>query len=241
MHYHPEFSEYLQNEDLTQFRNISVSGIRDSCKNFEFKYERYTNKRDHKFWSNWYYLYYGDFMEEIKYKYSSSPDIAWKVGLLTMYYLTFIIGPIYGVSRFFNIVLPLIVILYLYINGGIMLFVDINPFQSMMWLIYVILMIIWWIMFYFVIRDEFILWWIMPHIKNFKAVGGNSRIPPNAMDVIIKEKYENIVVMRLIEKLLMEKYGDDIGKVILDLLVAIELPKIEDSYSLTEQYDSSFI
>ena len=166
-------------------------------------------------------------MEEHKWKYKDNPgSLRHSIALITLYVLTFVTGPIYALSRIFNVIFPLIVVLYLYIEGGIVLFVDVNAFQSIMWLIYVVLMIIWWILAYPVLKEEYYLWWIMPHRTSLRAPGKHAVVPPDKMTGIMLEKYEALIILPLIERLLLEKFGDDIGRVVLDYFSCINLDTI---------------
>ena len=106
---------------------------------------------------------------------------------------------------------------------GIVLFIDVNVFQSIMWLIFVVLMIMWWILAYPILKEEYYLWWIMPHRKRLKAGNDYVSVPADRMTEIVLEKYEKVMVLPLIEKLLMEKFGDDIGKVVLEYFSSINL------------------
>ena len=83
---------------------------------------------------------------------------------------------------------------------------------------------------YFIVRDEFILWWIMPHTNYLKAGRGFRGISAEKMRENIKNKYENITVIPVIEKLLTEKFGDDISRIMLDFFVAIQLTNTEKNF-----------
>ena len=224
---HYDMHNYLILQEADHYKNLTLAGIKKSCESYEYRKKSYQTARDHRFWSNVIERYYAQVLEDFKWTLKDYPYPKYYIAVGTLYFLAIVAGPFYVLSRLFNVVFPLIVVLYLYIDGGIVLFIDVNLFQSIMWLIYVVLMIVWWILAYPVMRDEYYLWWLMPHRKYLRAASKHNAIPASKMTEMILEKYETVMVLPLIEKLLMEKFGHDIGRVVLDYFSSINLDSVQ--------------
>merc|ERR1712218_256598 len=178
MNYFDEkFINYLQQQTVTRFKNVSYNDLRISCDTSQYKYQHHIwqNRRKHPYFIHtFYYEVYATLLTEFKYKFQQSQTCYNYIAVLVLYFLTWIAGPIYIFSRFFNVLLPLFVVLYLYINGnGINLFIDLNAFQVIMWLSYVILLGIWFILGIFVLKNQFYLWHVLPstgYLKGSKKI-----------------------------------------------------------------------
>ena len=202
------------------FQNVSIKVMHKACINYVYKYERYSQNRSHKFWLTWYYEYFAAFLMDFKYRLrwsDSMEQYRFGIAVGTLYVLTWILGPVYVLSRFFNALLPLIFLLYLWIKADIILFIDVETFQIIMWCVDVIFSILWWIVLGFVIKDEYYIWYFLPNANNWYA--------PRYLLPEIKDKiepyYGKIVLYPIVEELLDQVFGPDIAPIVMNYYRAI--------------------
>ena len=136
---------------------------------------------------------------------------------------TYIFGPIYLLSRIFNLLMPFIMILYLYIDD-INLLIDMDIFPIMIWSIYAFVIVLWFISFCIQVWNEYWLQNILPTTQYIRGGCTLSEFPhytftdANEEHSLVKSRirsqYFMIKEYPLIEKILEDKFGSDIVKVI---------------------------
>ena len=176
------------------------------------------NERNPNFLIAYYYEFYtGPLWEVIKSRKSSGYKIQNNIGFICTWILTYILLPCYLLTRIFNILMPLFIVLYLYFDGnGIILFVDIEIFQVIMWSIYVCLLIIWFILLYFILREEYVLWHLLPNTLKLVGCDADNVDKYDAMDTLIKKQYFDVTEYPFIEEIVVNVFGVDIANDAMD-------------------------
>eukprot|EP01083_Nonionella_stella_P021394 59342_1 len=222
--YNKEFHSFLEHEAKTQFSHVSFKQIRDNAINETHDYRddnRDPDERDPRIWRAFYYEFYSGPLWEFQRE--PSGNLLFIVfGVGACWVLTYICLPIYLLSRAWHLVMPLFIVLYLYLYGGIILFVDVEIFQVMMWSMYVLLACIWCILLNAVCREEYVLWHILPNIDRFR--GCDHREETTKMDTMIKERYFEMTLYPMVEQIVSDRFGVDIAHVILDYFNAMKIP-----------------
>ena len=85
---------------------------------------------------------------------------------------------------------------------------------------YVALLVIWWILAVFVLKDEFILWHILPYTESFES---RNDVINDEVTRAIHKKYERIILYPMTANLLCHKLGEDIARIILMYFNVIEI------------------
>ena len=99
---------YLQTKKQTRFENVTYEDLRVNCDTSEWKYQHHIwqNKRKHPYFGQtFYYEVYATILTEFKYKLEQSKDTYNYIAVGTLYWLTWIAGPMYILSRCFNVFL----------------------------------------------------------------------------------------------------------------------------------------
>ena len=221
----PLFIQYLEEESKTQYRNVSFSELRSN--NVKPKSPSPSGVQNAALLETFYYDYYSGLWQEVWNDWKNSHH-GWNarekhsnfVALITVFFLTYMAGPFYVLSRCFNGLLPFIFAIYLAANG-VILWVDVDIFQVIMWCIYVVLLIIWCILFGKILRHTFYECHLLPSTSYLTAsdtVSVNNKVLKE-----IKDTYTKMSTYPILESFIIQKYGPDIGKVILEYYLAIEL------------------
>eukprot|EP01084_Bolivina_argentea_P001351 2498_1 len=167
--------------------------------------------------------FYGRFLTWYCSVYASNMDTGcWGYAIAAMTYLLF---PIYLVSRIITVLFPLFIVIYLYIGYDIILWYgNIDIFQFIMFVVYVGFILILGILFVFggVFREEFYGWHILPSERQLLI---EKDIDKRSRDII--ESYDEIINVPIIRKLVQNKFGMDIGDIIMHyyLLIARDNPQ----------------
>jgi len=208
------------------FKNVTWSQIREVC-NASASTVKHTDSdlfgpKYATFWRSFFYFYYAivwlDFRHDLER--SRGDDKCENIlGLVFSFVTLFVTGPVYIVSRWMNVLLPIIIALYLWLGGGINVFVDIDTFQSIMWLSYVALLLIWSTLLYFVAREEFFMWHVLPTTQHLRA---GTKAANTKVSAAIQSRYRELIEYPLIERALMYHFGTGIAQMILDYYNAIE-------------------
>ena len=150
--------------------------------------------------------------------------------------------PLYALSRLFHMLLPLFIVIYLYIHGGIILFVHIPIFQVIMWFIYSFLIIAWMILFIKASRNEYYYWHILPNIRRWKAFGKDDEQKHNEISCIIKDRYFQIATLPVVKNLLMDGFGQfDITNMVLNYLNCFDTSIISVEQLLLDKFNHDHI
>ena len=211
---------YFKAEEKTQFRNVTLRAIRDVF--YDDSYEvadlhSWNDNRPSYFLYAWYFVSYGYWFHQYKKEYYQHKRREDMVAVGTLFWLTFITGPFYVISRFFNLMLPMLILLYLYINGGIVLFVDVNGFQIVMWFIYVFMLCVWWLLLILILKEDYYTWHITPTRELFKCNHEYEQVYKR-----IKNNWFEITNYQVIEKIIFRMCGNDIGGVVMEYCNCIE-------------------
>lgn len=129
----------------------------------------------------------------------------------------FVIGPFYYLSKLFNIFLPIIIIIALYIEGYGLFNGDIHPFQVVMLLIYLTFEFTIICLGISVMSEQYLLWHVMPGEQI-----DSSYKPFNVTKDMIIETYNKMITIPVRDALIGKRYGD-IGKIIIEYCNSIQL------------------
>ena len=129
----------------------------------------------------------------------------------------FVIGPFYYLSKLFNMFLPIIIIITLYLEGYGLFNGDIHIFQVVMLLIYLTFELTIIGIGFSVMSEQYLLWHVMPGEQI-----DSSYKPFNVTKDMIQETYNRMITIPVRDALVDKKYGD-IGKIIIDYCNAIEI------------------
>ena len=214
--------DYLRGKEQEKYEGVSYTDLRQNChhQDFEPMVHIYSDKRRHPFFIYaFYYDVYAAGLTEFKWKlehrsHGDGERCYHRIGVVTLFYLTWIAGPVYVASRFFNISMPLLVALYLYYKGnGMVLFVDVDMFQVTMWCIYCVLLVIWFCLAMMVMRDSYILWHILPSTGYLKGTRDQS-VTDSVMKQI-KSDYFGLVQYSVVRGIVEHTFGPDVAVIVL--------------------------
>ena len=221
----PLFIKYLEQESKTQYKNVSFSQLRKN--NEKPNIPSPMNHQHATILRTFYYDYYSSIWQSEWRRWKTSRSV-WDfrdysanfVALATIFYITYLSGPFYILSRFFNALLPFIFVIYLAVNG-VVLWVDVDIFQVIMWCIYVTLLIIWLILCGKILFQTFYEYHLLPATSYLTASDDKSE---NAAAIKqIKDEYLQMSTYPILQNFIIKKYGSDIGNVILEYYLAIDL------------------
>lgn len=216
---------YLKEKEKKQFQGVTYTDLRVNCQRDAFEYStKWRNRRRQPYLLEYFfYEVYATMLMEFKHKRTTinyhRTRCYTDFGIGVLYWLTFIAGPIYLLSRTFNVFLPLSIVLYLG-GEGINLFTDLDVFQVVMLSSYASLLAVWFILGCFVLRDLFILWHILPscgYLKAAKLKDGNDEVTK-----MIKDAYFEMTAYPQISLILTNQFGPDISFIILDYFKSIK-------------------
>ena len=215
-----KFLPYLQEQAKTQFQNVTYKDIRENAINPDFRYKigehhkvRVPDSLCTVFCNEIYLDQLGTYISDWESMHGYEDFVA----VVISGFLTFVGFPLYLLSRLFHILLPLFIVLYLYIDGGIVLFIDIAPFQVIMWLLFVILLSVWFLLLRCAIKKEYYLWHILPNIKHLKGWEEN-QYRHDEISWMIEDKYTKIAILPVIQEILTDALGHDVSYVVIDYL-----------------------
>ncbi len=181
-----------------------------------------------KFW-DWYGELFRDIWEERsdeyeKFKRTHSCNDCNQCCLLTLLsssvaMIFLIFGPFYVISRFITLFYPVFIVLYLYFgyNVNIWYTKDIDVFQIIMITIYIILCAILSILFYYNIKEQY----LMAHILPSKGYLERVVLDEEEMKIKIKKitnHYFGMTVIPIRRAMIIEFFGRDLGPIIVSYL-----------------------
>eukprot|EP01083_Nonionella_stella_P109443 319142_1 len=210
-YYDKELYEYLDKQrDTTQFRHVTLRSLRLNCARLSEKDLNWGHGPRHsEFLAAFYHHLYGYSLKQYR---SSHKTIA----VVTCTLLTYVFGPIYLLSKGINLCLPWMIVLYLYVGGGVNMFAVVDTFQLIMWCAYVLLLLLWSSLLFSIIKDDYYLWHILPSTQFFSAVHANKDI-----DEEINDCYFEMTMYPVVESLIHQQFGHDICCLIMDYYDAI--------------------
>ena len=220
------FKMYLDTMEKRQFEAVTLKSLRhnDKLQGHQYKIGYYENNRNPNVFVACCFEMYLDgltaFIKDWRDRGQKCYDM---FSVVITVILTFINVPMYLCGRIFNAFAPLIIVLFLYIDGGINLFKDVATFQVVMWLFYVILIFIWFIVGCVTVMEEHLLWHILPGSRNLKGWEEGEKSYEIVSDEI-KYEYYYMMVYPIIERALTNVFGIDIATVILDYFNCIQIP-----------------
>ena len=236
------FLPYLQQQATTEYKNVTFREIRNNAKDPDFSYKI---GEEHRFRNPSFLMaFWYEFILDL---YGAS-RIDWKkdhqaedfVAMITTFVGAYCGLPLYTLSRIFHLVLPLFVLVYLYIDGDIILFIDIPIFQIIMWSVHLLLIMIWIILLYLDSREEYYSWHILPNIRRF---GNESREwmsyeEYDRLCQLISDHLYSSVVKPFLNRDLTEKFGQDVCLMILDLMEQFDDSAVVVEDLLTDTFNA---
>ena len=204
---HTELIEYLKMEKRNYFRDCSFKHL---SRKYQQKIESIS------------------FLRQINGEYSKQlgkADKCW-TGLALMFAqcLLFVTGPIYLISRVFNVLFPFGIVLYAYIAAEINFFVDMNLLQVILWSLYFVMICLWLISFLCVVHEEYYASFILPFYHNQLPCFVHG-IQTELSDIIhdIHDSYSKMITYPIIKDCLNDIFGIDVTNTILIYMDNIEL------------------
>ena len=216
-----EFHKYLQSKSDDKYQSVTFKSLRENAKITGFKYngdKQYV--RDPRFFVAAYYEGYYSVLRDWKNTYKTTNNWQNLIALLTVRWLTYISGPLYLMGRLMILLTPLIVLIYLSING-INLFGDVAVFQIAMWCIYTGLLTIWSVLLYTILKEEYVIWHIIPNTTKLAAPSVSEKLDIVTKD--IKDAYEEMLLIPIVQKMITNLLGDDISQLVMFYFKSIEL------------------
>ena len=110
-----------------------------------------------------------------------------------------------------------------------MLWMDVNGFQAVMWVIYVFMLCVWWILLILILREDYYIWHILPTSRLLRAGDGCDMVYKR-----IQDNYFEMTIYPMIEGIINDIYGDDIGYVIMQYYNCIEMEVDEELISVPD-------
>ena len=224
--YDRRFFQFLKHEAKSKFTGITWSGMRQHNVHSNSDQYCYRNARfTRAFFVDFYAKKFVDLVNDESSTFTC--DSVLQLCLLSV--LTFIIGPLYVFSRAFNILVPFIISIYLFIVDGDFVFIDIHVMAAFfVCLLYAVALILWLIGFVILCRDEFYLWHILPTVSQFGLFSIRDGYSKQNMDRVFGEIHEaHYDIMApiyepLVKRLLLVKFGKDVADVVVVFLYSDE-------------------
>lgn len=218
------FNNYLGKHEESDYRNVRWNEIRNHH-NTEREGMRssYPRRRHATFCKALFYDFYATMLMDYLGRRMWNHQWRRLVAIITLGLLNFVFGPMYIISRIFNVMLPVLIPIYLLGNEGWNIIEDMDSFQIIMWCGYVLLMVIWLCLLYVVCRDEFYLWHIIPNVEYLRGNGDTGDTTNLHVARLVMENYEEITQNPFVRKVLMNHFGDDIANIVMEYVNAINL------------------
>eukprot|EP01083_Nonionella_stella_P305506 1066028_1 len=220
-----QLKNYLkEHRDKSQYLTVTMAGIREHTKNPK-RAELIQN-----FWYNYYgYMWTNECEGEIEYYWTRYKNNHYNCEALKDLLrhgfisicgatLTFIMGPIYFVGRFVTLLFPGFIVLYLYFGHNVNVwnteFVDL--FQKVMITVYLALCVLLSILFYMNCCEQYLLAHFVPSSDSFTPI--NSKSISEELIKDITNHYYGIVVIPIRRAIVIDRFGQDLGPIILSYL-----------------------
>ena len=213
-------SKYLEDQQKNQYMNLTFEGLRMNTS--------YDDSRLYKRFWKWYSYFYRDHVDEIDFvkgEYDRNRNfynVIWYLLHMTLTgalaLTTFILGPLYLlISRPITLFFPGFIVSYLYFGYNVNIWntTKIDIFQIVMITIYLILCIILSILFCLNIKEQWLMYHIMPHLKHLKQY---SELEANDKLKKITNHYYGMTVIPIRRAMVLEHFGPDLGPIILSYL-----------------------
>jgi len=194
-------------ELATIYHDLRWSDFRDNTDNRNFS----------QFVRNFWVYNYGKLWRKYRDQLNEpTHKIKHRIGFIVSSVMTFVLLPLYFVSRLINILFPALIVLYLYCKYDIVFWYSyIDPFQVTVLLFYALFLSLSFAVLLFsgIVSEEYYAWHILPISKRLYT-------PKNYHDTELKfeeivDYYDGIVYVPIITNLLQSRFGIDIGKVIM--------------------------
>eukprot|EP01083_Nonionella_stella_P305503 1066017_1 len=217
--------DYLDvHREKSQYLTVTMAGIRENTSN--------PKKAEFikKFWYNLYgCVWTSECKGEIEYYWSQYKDNGYRHGALMdllkygsvpigIATLTFVMGPIYFLGRFVTLLFPGFIVLYLYFGHNVNVwnteFVDL--FQKVMITVYLALCVLLSILFYMNCCEQYLLAHFVPSSDSFTPI--NSKSISEELIKDITNHYYGIVVIPIRRAIVIDRFGQDLGPIILSYL-----------------------
>ena len=235
-----EFIEYLNGEAVTGYKNVSLREMRLKARDPEYKYKI---GDEHRFripfvWTAFWYELCLDAAGDYKTKWKNHGYIKDLVAMITAFFLACYGMPVYALSRLFHLLTPVFVLVYLYVDAGIFIFTDLAPFQVIMWIIHTLLILIWSVLLYYDLMEDYYSWHMLPNIKRWTGFGENESAHKKHYEVFNKmeNRYFKIVLWPLCDVVLRDEFGVDVTNVIFEYMESINSSNIKIEKMLTEKF-----
>lgn len=136
--------------------------------------------------------------------------------------LTFIVGPMYILSRFIAMFFPWFVVLYLYFgyDTNIWMTDDIEIFQKIMISVYLALSTILFVLFVWNCTEQYLMAHLLPGSKRLPEIRSEQKSKEYTRN--ITNHYYNIQIIPIREAILIDAFGIDIGLIILSFLPFVD-------------------
>eukprot|EP01084_Bolivina_argentea_P227906 384993_1 len=214
----PILSQYLQQQRKTQYMNVTMQDLRTHS--IRKKHSQFLRK----FWQ-WYGEIWDSVWDQFKREYRSFRRHGDNCGSCCeeVFYvaisgpITFVGGPIYFLSRILNLFFPLWIILYLYFGYNINIWNtnEIHLFQVVMITIHIALCVLLSILFYWNCCEQYLMAHILPSSRRIHEI---NNVESQKELKLITNHYYGIVVIPIRRAMVMEKFGRDLGPIILSYL-----------------------
>ena len=208
--YDIKMGEYLDRERETQYMNVTWTGLRVNSSHPDWS----------SFWST-FWMWYGDIWGTVLGDWRVSKyDKEYIFYLITVGAVTWILGPIHLLSRMWTLFYPVWIIFYLYLKYDVNIWTTdkIDLFQVVMITIYIGLCSIIWVLFYFNLREQYVMHHLLPS-KRFLL--NNGKLTEQDSEELLKKitsHYYGIIVIPIRRAMVIEHFGPDLGPIILSYL-----------------------
>ena len=206
---------YLKQKAVSNFAGVTWSDIRGHNCHSTKNVEQY-DYRNARFFNAFFYNFYGYCFAE----YANTVECVCDEDLMIMMLvapLTWLFGPIYALTRFVNVLMPFITVIHLALHSNLLVFVKVNTFQTIVFLLHVCALLIWLVGAVVVFRNEFYLWHILPTrsgLDNFGLKGTYDEQNTRRILMEIHTEYYRITWQPLVGKILVRRFGDDVANII---------------------------
>eukprot|EP01083_Nonionella_stella_P133123 404718_1 len=213
-----------KNKRNNQYMEVTMSDLRSNTK----------NRKHSEFILKFWHQLYGDIWKEMVDDYQNANTQEARKWCFFMFgagLATFILGPLYSISRFITLLFPAFIVSCLYVQYDVNIwnteFVD--RFQVVMITVYLILCVILSILFYLNCCEQYLMAHILPAEGYFWGYYYDGFKNKDELIKAITNNYFGIIVIPMRKAIVTERFGPDLGKIILSYL------PIDDEYENANQ------
>ncbi len=202
----------IDNKVENQYMNVTNCGLRTNSR------KRKQSEFVQKFWHNLYGIVWKEFYELFENATNIEDSVRWGFLSFGTGLISFLLGPLYLLSRVATLFFPAFIILYLYFGFDVNIWNTkyVHPFQVVMISIYLVLCAALTILLYLNLMEQYLMAHILPAEEWIYCIYAHTSTKTVIED--ITNHYFAIIVIPIRRAMIIDKFGPDLGQIILSYL-----------------------